>query len=94
MRIHLLCIHNRISCVYTRDLLGPVPGPGPRLFLGPWPLGSLAQSVVHMHKRSLVYTQEILLCIHNKCILILSYYTILVSDDYSIIISQDSFITN
>ena len=21
MRIHLLCIHKRISCVYTRDLL-------------------------------------------------------------------------
>ena len=30
--------------------------------------------VLCMHKRSLVYTQKMLLCIHNKCILIFSYY--------------------
>ena len=63
--IHLLCIHKRISCV------GPGPGTGPAPFLGPWPLGSLAQSmhksVVHVQEIS-CYTQEILLCIHNKCI--------------------------
>jgi len=87
--IHLLCIHKRISCVYTRDLLcmhntlvralgqGPkksaVKGPGPaqRLFWvpgpwGPWPRA--CTRVMCMHKRSFVYTQMILLCIHNKCI--------------------------
>ena len=49
---------------------GPVPGPGPRFFWvpgpwGPWPRACTRVSC--MHKRSLVYTQEILLCIHNKC---------------------------
>ena len=79
-----LCIHKRISCVYTRDLLcmhntlvhalgqgtqgpgtqkgsGPGPGTGPAAFLGPWSLGSLAQS---MHK-SVVHAQEIS-CIHRR----------------------------
>ena len=46
-----------------------VPGPS-----GPWPRASTR--VLCMHKRSLVYTQEILLGIHNKCILILSYHII------------------
>ena len=66
LRIHLSCIHKRISCVYTRDLLcmhntlvhalgQGAQGPGPK-----------ACRVSCMHKRSLVYTQEILLCIHNK----------------------------
>ena len=47
MRIHLLRIHKRISCVYTRDLL------------------CMHKSVVHAQE-IFVYTQEILLCIHNK----------------------------
>ena len=89
VRIHLLRVHKRISCVYTRDLLcmhntlvhalgqgpqgpgtqkrrwaGPRPWTAP--FLGPWPRA--CTRVLCMHKRSLVYTQEILLCIHNKCI--------------------------
>ena len=38
-----------------------VPGPW-----GPWPRA--CTRVLCMHKRSLVYAQEILLCIHNKCI--------------------------
>ena len=38
-----------------------VPGPW-----DPWPRA--CTRVLCMHKRSLVYTQEILLCIHNKCI--------------------------
>ena len=62
VRIHLLRVDKRISCVYTRDLLcmhntlvhalgqGP-QGPGPK-----------------KGARSLVYTQEVLLSIHNKCI--------------------------
>ena len=50
MRIHLLCIHKRISCVYTRDLLcmhntlvhalgqGPQgPGTQKRRWAGPGP---------------------------------------------------------
>ena len=46
-------------------------GPAQRLFWvpgpwGPWPRA--CTRVLCMHKRSLVYTQEILLCIHNKCI--------------------------
>ena len=87
MRMNLLCIHKRISCVYTRDLLcmhntlvhalgqGPqgVQGPGPaqRIFWFPWPWGPWPRActrVLCMHKRSLVYTQEILLCMYNKCI--------------------------
>ena len=79
MRIHLLCIHKRISCVYTRDLLcmhntlvhalgQGTQGPGPKkgAWAGPRP------------GPALVYTQEILLCIHNKSILILSYDIIIV----------------
>ena len=52
---------------------GAVQGPGPaqRLFWvpgpwGPWPRA--CTRVLCLHKRSLVYTQEILLCIHSKCI--------------------------
>ena len=52
---------------------GAVQGPGPaqRLFWvpgpwGPWPRA--CTRVLRMRKRSLVYTQEILLCIHKKCI--------------------------
>ena len=39
----------------TQKGSGPGPGTGPALCLGPWPLGSLAQS---MHK-SVVHAQEI-----------------------------------
>ena len=73
VRIHLLRVHKRISCVYTRDLLcmhnilvhalrwaGPRPWTAP--LLGPWPLGSLAQSmhksVVHAQDISCVYTRD------------------------------------
>ena len=60
MRVHLLCIHKRISCVYTQHSCA-CSGPGTPGARDP-------------KKRSLVYTQEILFCIHNKCILIISYY--------------------
>ena len=63
-----------------KEAAGPVPGPGPLpLWVpGPWvPWPRACTRVLCMHKRSLVYTQEILLCIHNKCILILSYYIII-----------------
>ena len=61
---------------------GPVPGPGPRFFWvpgpwGPWPRA--CTRVLCMHKRSLVYTQEILLCIHNyakPCETMLNYATL------------------
>ena len=47
----------------TQKRRGPGPGTGPAPFLGPWPLGSLAQS---MHK-SVVHPQAIyLLCIHKR----------------------------
>ena len=68
MRIHLLCIHKRISCVYTRDLLcihntlvhalgqGP-QGPGTQR--GSWPGPSVhAQEISCAYTRdSFVYTQ-------------------------------------
>ena len=76
---NLLCIHKRSLAHAQHSCRGqgpkkgrwPVPGPGPRLFWvpgpwGPWPRA--CTRVLCMHKRSLVYTQEILLCIHNKCI--------------------------
>ena len=94
MRIHLLCIHKRISCVYTRDLLcmhntlghalgqgpqgpetqrgsgpghgtGPAPGPGPGPGTGRGPGPRACTRVLCMHKRSLVYTQEIL-CVYTR----------------------------
>ena len=49
VRIHLLCVHKRIPCVYTE-------------------ISCACTALLCMHKRSLVFTQEILLCIHNKCI--------------------------
>ena len=55
----------------TQKGAGPVPGPGPRLFWVPGPWGPWPRACTRalcMHKRSLVYTQGILLCIHNKCI--------------------------
>ena len=66
---------------------GPGLGPAQAHFLdpGPWvPWPRACTRVLCMHKRALVYTQEILLCIHNKCIIILSYYIIISS--YHIII--------
>ena len=48
---------------------GPGLGPAQALFLGcgPWvPWLRACTRVLCMHKRSLVYTQEILLCIHKK----------------------------
>ena len=56
MRIHLLCIHERISCLYTRDLLcmhntlvhalgkGP-QGPGTQRGSGPGPGTGPAEKV-------------------------------------------------
>jgi len=72
------CACTTLLCIlWARDPRGPnkgaVQGLGPaqRLFWvpgpwGPWPRA--CTRVLCMHKRSLVYTQEILLCIHNKCI--------------------------
>ena len=69
MRIDLLCIHKRISCVYTRDLLcmhntlvhalgqGP-QGPGTQKRRGPGPGPRACTRVLRMHKRSLVYTRD------------------------------------
>ena len=46
----------------TQKRRGPGPGTGPAPFLGPWPLGSLAQSmhksVVHAQEISSVYTRD------------------------------------
>ncbi len=46
----------------TQKRRGPGPGTGPAPFLGPWPLGSLAQSmhksVVHAQEISCVYTRD------------------------------------
>ena len=46
----------------TQKRRGPGPGTGPAPFLGPWPLGSLAQSmrksVVHAQEISCVYTGD------------------------------------
>ena len=67
---------------------GPVPGPGPRLFWvpGPWgPRPRACTRVLCMHKRSLVYTQEILLCTRNKCILTLSYFLIILIIIYPLV---------
>ena len=80
---NLLCIHKRIFCVYTRDLLcmhntlmlwareprglGLGLAQAPFWVPGPWvPLPRACTRVLCMHKRSLVYTQEILLCIHKR----------------------------
>ena len=59
---NLLCIHKR-SLVHAQHSYarGPGPGTGPAPFLGPWPLGSLAQS---MHK-SVVHAQEIS-CVYTR----------------------------
>ena len=73
----LLCMHQRFSWVCTRDLLcmrNTVAGArDPKRALGRSQgldralFGSLAPArVLCMHKRSLVYTQEILLCIHKR----------------------------
>ena len=76
-----MCIHKRISSVYTRDLLcihntlAHALGQGTQA-LDRCLFGSLAPGVPgpeHAQEccactRDLVYTQEILLCIHNKCI--------------------------
>ena len=57
------------------------PRPWTAASLGPWP--PRFPGPEHAQERcartrdlliSLVYTQEILLCIHNRCILILSYH--------------------
>ena len=54
---------------------GPRPWTAASLGPGPWvPWPRACTRMLCMHKRSLLYTQEILLCIHNKCILILSYH--------------------
>ena len=46
----------------TQKGSGPGPGTGPAAFLGPWPLGSLAQSmhksVLHAQEISCVYTRD------------------------------------
>ena len=87
VRIHLLRVHKRISCVYTRDLFQGL-GPAQRLFWvpgpwGPWPRA--CTRVLCMHKRSLVYTQEIFLCTRNKCILTLSYLLIILISIYPLV---------
>ena len=66
MRIHLLCIHKRISCVYTRDLLcmhntlvhalGQGPKQGAVQGLGP--AQRMHKSVVHAPEISCVYTRD------------------------------------
>ena len=72
----LLCMHNTLVRALgqgpqgpgTQKRRAPGPGTGPAPFLGPWPWGPWPKActrVLCMHKRSLVYTQEILLCIHN-----------------------------
>ena len=84
----LLCMHNTLVHALgqgpqgpgTKKRRGPGPGTGPAPFWvpgpwGPWPRA--CTRVLCMHKRSLVYTQEILLCIHNKYVLILSYHIII-----------------
>ena len=83
------CACTTLLCMlWARDPRGQGPkkgsvqglGPAQRLFwvLGPWgPWPRACTRVLRMHKRSLVHTQEILLCIHNKCILILSYHIII-----------------
>ena len=108
MRIHLVCIHKRISCVYKRDLLcmhntlvhavgqGPQgpgtqkrrwagPGPWTAPFLGPWPLGSLAQSmhksVVHAKEISCVYTRDSFVYTQE----ILYYYIVILSYHHMVI---------
>ena len=71
VRIHLLRVHKRISCVYTRDLLCMhntlvhTLGQGPQ---GPGTQKRRGQSVVHAQEISCVYTRDSFLCMHNKCI--------------------------
>ena len=77
----LLCIHKRslVHAQHSCACQGPGtqkrrwagPGPWTAPFLGPWPLGSLAQSmhksVAHAQEISCVYTRDSL-CIRNQCI--------------------------
>ena len=65
---NLLCIHETLGQgpqgPGTQKRRGPGPGTGPSVRFGPWPLGSLAQSmhksVVHAQEISCVYTRDAL----------------------------------
>ena len=98
MRKHLLCIHKRISCVYTRDLLcmhtlvhalgqGPQgPGTQKRRWAGPRPcfFGSLAPGVPGPeHAQECCACTRDLLCIHKRFFCV---YTINVFSYYHIIL--------
>ena len=55
---------------------GPGPGTGPAASLGPWPLGSLAQSThksVHA-QRLLVYAQETLVYTQERSLVLQEAY--------------------
>ena len=67
----------------TQKRRGPGPGTGPAPFLGPWPLGSPAQSmhtsVVHAQEISCVYTRDSFVYTQQMYShIIISYYYIII----------------